>query len=232
MLLADAVWTWEQAAAMGPVAFSREVARGDRGRRGGGNANGDSNGNGNGFGGNGYGSPAGGGAPAAVPVGPGTPAAAARLVRTIPLVSPLRGVELEGSLDVYFGAGPVVRAAATALAGPSSVDTDESPLPAEQMRELLVQQTAATLPVQAAPGQVLHIKLLSEMQDEVLAALSGLRGVIHEHPGDTPVVLHVPSGAGRFQRMELRLRVAYDAELVSTISRRVGERLVELSLGR
>ncbi|HUR16218.1 MAG TPA: DNA polymerase III subunit alpha, partial [Candidatus Limnocylindrales bacterium] len=230
VLLADAVWTWEQASAMGAAAFSAEVARGDRGRRGGGNRNAYANGNGSGHGVNGYGNGVGAPTPSAVPVGPGTPAAAARLVRTIPLVSPLRGVDLNGSLDVYFGTTPV-RTAATALAGPSSMETDESPLPAEQMRELLVQQTAPTLPVQAAAGQVLHIKLLSELQDEVLTALNGLRGVIHEHPGDTAVVLHVPSGAGRFQRMELRLRVAYDAELVASIGRRVGEKLFELSLG-
>src|SRR5688500_188993 len=46
VLLADAVWTWEQAQQMGSAAFAREVARGDRGGRRSGAAH---KGNGNGY---------------------------------------------------------------------------------------------------------------------------------------------------------------------------------------
>jgi len=60
--------------------------------------------------------------------------------------------------------------------------------------------------------------------------MTDLRQVIHEHPGETPVVLHVPAGPGRNQRMELRVRVAYDAELATTIARLVGPGRVELGL--
>jgi hypothetical protein len=42
------------------------------------------------------------------------------------------------------------------------------------------------------------------------------------HPGDTAVVLHLPAAGGRSQQMQLRTRVAYDAELVATIQRRLG----------
>jgi hypothetical protein len=36
------------------------------------------------------------------------------------------------------------------------------------------------------------------------------------------VVLHVPAGGGREQPMQLRAGVAYDAELLSEVQRRVG----------
>jgi hypothetical protein len=110
-------------------------------------------------------------------------------------------------------------------------DADEPPLPDEAVHDLLVLERAPTVPLQASAGQSLHIRLLSGSQEQLLEAMRGLRQVIHEHPGDTPVVLHVPAGAGRTQRMELRLRVAYDAELVAVIVRLVGPPMVDLRLG-
>ena len=98
------------------------------------------------------------------------------------------------------------------------------------MRQLISRESAPTLPVQAVAGQSLHIRLMPGSSDELLGAMRNLRQVIHEHPGETPVVLHVPAGPGRSQRMELRLRVAYDAELVALIGRMIGPRAVELSL--
>jgi len=38
------------------------------------------------------------------------------------------------------------------------------------------------------------------------------------------------AGGGRVQRMELRVGVAYDAELVALINRRLGERFVRINL--
>ena len=49
-----------------------------------------------------------------------------------------------------------------------------------------------------------------------------LRALIHDHPGETPVLLRIPAGPGREQRMQLRLGVAYDAELSAAIKRRLG----------
>ena len=236
VLLADAVWTWEQATALGPQGFAREVARGDRSGRRSAAGNGNRYGNGNGNGSNGHASSTAiaglvPGQASPVAVGPGmgevpTPVRPGpRLIRTIPRVSPLRGVTAEGTLDVYYGAPPPPVAA---LIAPG--DSDEPPLPDEAVRQLISRESAPTLPVQAVAGQALHIRLMPGSPDELLGAMRNLRQVIHEHPGDTPVVLHVPAGSGRSQRMELRLRVAYDAELVALVGRMIGPRAVELSL--
>jgi len=238
VLLADSVWTWEQATALGPQGFARDVARGDRGRRqgnaGGRYGNGRSNGgHQNGHLANGYGvvapPPSEVGVAstdaAMVAVGPGAAPVGPRLIRTVPLVSPLRGGLVDGSVNVYLGGAP---SPVAALVPPT--DSDEPALPDEAVREMLIRERAPTMPVQAGAGQSLHIRLLSGSQDELLGAMRSLRQVIHEHPGDTPVVLHVPAGGGRSQRMELRLRVAYDAELMTLIGRLVGQRMVDLRL--
>jgi len=97
VLLADSVWPWEDAAAMEAEAFARQVAAGDRGRRGPRRQNG-------------------GATVVAVPVGgpadgeaAGTPTESV----TIPRVSPLRGSQPEGTLTVIIG-GPMGRRSPTA----------------------------------------------------------------------------------------------------------------------
>ncbi len=50
------------------------------------------------------------------------------------------------------------------------------------------------------------------------------RRLIRERPGDTRVVVHVPApGAGRALPMELGRGVAYDADLLAEVRRRLGE---------
>jgi hypothetical protein len=66
--------------------------------------------------------------------------------------------------------------------------------------------------------------------ERVVEAFGVLRELFAGHPGDTPVVLHVPAGGGREQPMQLRAGVAYDAELLGEVERRVGG-LVRLELG-
>jgi len=87
-----------------------------------------------------------------------------------------------------------------------------------------------TLPVEAAPDQSLHVHFARSGQEQVVQAFGALREIIHERPGNTRVVLHVPTADGRMQRMDLRVGVAYDTELLSMIERRVGHRAVELRL--
>jgi hypothetical protein len=142
----------------------------------------------------------------------------------------VRGGRADGTIDVYSGGAPVASRPAplAALVGPS--DSEEPPLPDEAVRELVARESAATVPLQAGAGQALHIRLMAGSQEELLEAMRNLRQVIHEHPGETAVVLHVPAGAGRSQRMELRVRVAYDAELVAQIGRLIGPGRVDLSL--
>ncbi len=237
VLLADAVWTWEDASAMGSVAFVRQLGRMERGRRGPGRMPGNGNGHANGGAGTGRGGQPPG--PTAVPVavGPGSglpveiqlappPRSEPRLIRTVPLVSPLRGGGVAGTIDVM--SGPI-----TTPTPPSPSTTaadDEPPLPDEAVGQLIAAQQAPTLPVEAPAGSALHVHFRPAGQDEVLAAFRALREVIHRHPGETPVVLHIPAGGGRNQRMELRVGVAYDAELLANIGRQVGPMAVELSL--
>jgi hypothetical protein len=58
-----------------------------------------------------------------------------------------------------------------------------------------------------------------------------LRSVLRERPGGTRVVLHVPAPNGSATLpMELSRRVAYDADLLSEVRRRLGEGLVDLRL--
>ena len=57
------------------------------------------------------------------------------------------------------------------------------------------------------------------------------KAVLRDRPGATRVVIHVPaSGGGAALPMELRRGVAYDAELLAEVRRRLGDGLVELRL--
>ncbi len=236
VLLADSVWTWEEAQGLGPEDFGRQVARGDRGRRNGRRALNNGSRVANGYAANGYAPAVGGhaggdgGAPLAgesrepVAVGPG------RLIRQVSLVSPLRSGDVSGMLDVYFPTSTGVRQPGRAPAAVIDQQSDdEPPLPIELAARELTRAQAPTLPVDAA-GRALHIRFARIEQDHIVDTFQQLRELIHERPGDTRVVLHVPSGPGRDQRMELRLGVAYDGELVTLLGRTLGEERVRLSL--
>jgi hypothetical protein len=54
--------------------------------------------------------------------------------------------------------------------------------------------------------------------------------LLRDRPGATPVVVHVPSAHGESRPMELRRGVAYDADFVAEIQRRLGSGLVEVQL--
>jgi len=251
VLLADAVWTWEEASALGPEAFAMSVARTDRGRRNGnGRAAAITNGRNGTNGMNGTHRPANGADGAGmVAVGPGQGAVAsgiaastgtsepAPVITSVRRVSPLRGVELEGTIDVVLNArrpsAPEPRIEPSEPSSVSAIALDHSEEPAlpDEVRQLLAAaEDAPTAPVQAGPGQSLQVRFQPRVQDEVVRGFGVLRELIHDHPGETPVVLRIPVGPGREQRLELRRGVAYDAELLATIRRRLGEGLVELEL--
>ena len=115
------------------------------------------------------------------------------------------------------------------LAGLAPDGGDEPPWPDEARAEVARGLTAATPQVTASAGQVLHVRFGRAPQDRVAAAFATLREVFAGHPGDTSVVLHVPAGSGREQEMQLRIGVAYDAELLADVQRRLGG-VAELSL--
>jgi DNA polymerase-3 subunit alpha len=268
VLLADSVWTWEQALALGPDAFGAAVAAGDRGRRGrpngtgGGNGTGGWSGNGtsNGSGGSRWERPSTPVARSAIPVRAeprtvvpvqaqpvGMPVEP--LVRTVPLVSPLRGGDVTGTVDVLVRAGgpaarpalpiPAAGPAPAPAAGPvtdpvmtaASLDTrdDEPPWPDEAAQREVAAAERPTAPIEAGPGRTLHVRFSAAPMERVVEAFGALRESFAGRPGDTPVVLHVPAGGGREQPMQLRVGVAYDAELLGEVQRRVGG-LVRLEL--
>jgi hypothetical protein len=111
----------------------------------------------------------------------------------------------------------------------SAAEDDEPPLPDEARARAADAARAATLPVEARPDQVLHVRFAASSETE--RAMEAFRQVMRDRPGATRVVLHVPAGRGDAELpMELRTGVAYDAELVSELSRRLGDGSVDLRL--
>jgi len=251
VLLADSVWAWEEALAGGEEAFAQAVAAGDRGRRSGrgftergGGSGADGAGGPGGLGGPGgppSGRPANGGPAGRGSAGRGNPT----IRRTIPRVSPLRGGEPLGTLEVDVAAPDAAGVArfrpsepVAASLGPPSMEpledlatsTEEPPLPDEAARTAASVAAAPTRALEAPPGAVLHVGFGSLSGDRLTRAFETIRAVVAERPGSTPVVLHVPLGDGRTQSMELRPRVAYDAELMAAVERRVPGGEVRLDL--
>ncbi|HUG48543.1 MAG TPA: DNA polymerase III subunit alpha [Candidatus Limnocylindria bacterium] len=234
VLLADAVWSWEEASALGPDGFAQALTRTERGRRNGRDREAIPV---NGRPPLGVG-PGTAGPPMSPPPPPsvaGAPAAVSPEVRTVPRVSPLRGGGGEGTVEVLIGerrlpSPPVRLPQPTSLAAVAAGDAEEPPLPDEVRHELERSEQAATVPLQAAPGQALHIRFVSAPQEDIVDGFRTLREIIRQHPGETGVVLRIPAGDGRERRMDLRLGVAYDAELLAQIRRRLGDRLIEVAL--
>lgn len=54
--------------------------------------------------------------------------------------------------------------------------------------------------------------------------------MLKERPGATRVVFHLPGPSGGSLPMEIRGGVAYDAELLFEVQRRLGEGLIRLDL--
>jgi hypothetical protein len=109
-------------------------------------------------------------------------------------------------------------------------ERDDAPaLPDEARSAVASAAVAVTMPLEAGPDQVLHIRFASASDERIVAAFGELRSIIKSRPGSTPVVLHIPAGPGRTQEMRLGAGVAYDAELVAAVSRSFGG-LLQLSL--
>ncbi|MFL5779302.1 MAG: DNA polymerase III subunit alpha [Chloroflexota bacterium] len=237
-LLADLVADWDDAAAKGPDAFAREVAAGDRSgrRRGGPGGNGHADGNGS--------------SRPMVPVGPGlsagrgAPVAAAAAGPSgsgrgpVPVVSPLRAeaglvetpheVEIPDDLPHIAPGEPVP----TYLEGPSEIldpDRDLEPAVPDEARSQIAESTAATAPTDVGPGRVLHVRFAGAPAERLLEAMRAFRELLRERPGETRVLVHVDVAGGSGLPMELR-PVAYDADLLAEVRRRLGEGIVELRL--
>jgi hypothetical protein len=181
---------------------------------------------------------------------------AAPAPREIPYVSPLRAEYRRdappsaesASASVATAARPAAASSPAAAIAPAepiptyqeppglerlSPDDDLEPaLPDEARDRAAVAARAPTPPLDPSPTAILHVTFASGAgTDRVVGAMEAFKGLLVERPGPTRVVLHVPApSGGEALPMELRRGVAYDAELVAEVRRRLGEGIVELSL--
>ena len=228
-LLADLVVDWDEAAARGPEAFARDVAAGDRGRGGGAGRTARC--------GRDRDAPARGAAgpgrrryrwraeppagafvvPAAGPTPAGTPAAGTPPA-SLPPIQPA-------------GAGPDLRRAAGAAV--ATADERRRAAVPDEARARIVGDVDADAPLAAGPETVLHVRFAGRRRPGPAghARWRPLSRCSATGPAATRVVIHVPApGGGTALPMELRRGVAYDAELLAEVRRRLGEGLVDLRL--
>jgi len=110
-------------------------------------------------------------------------------------------------------------------------DRDEPSVP-DEARARIVADAMDDTPVEAGPTAVLHVNFAALAPgDRVVTAMEAFKAVLRDRPGETRVVIHVPGPSGTpTLPMELRRGVAYDAELLAEIRRRLGDGLVEFRL--
>ncbi len=157
-------------------------------------------------------------------------------------VSPLR-VDVEAASPA---SGAISRPAADRPAEPVSAyveadsvaalapDRDQEPAVPDEARDRIVAAATADAPLDAGPDAILHVRFAgSAASERVVSAMELVKTLLRDRPGATRVVIHVPaSGAGEALPMELRRGVAYDAELLAEVHRRLGDGLVELRLAQ
>jgi hypothetical protein len=156
----------------------------------------------------------------------------------VPRVSPLRAeAQPAGRLPAIAPAEPIPtyrepESLADASGGVFAERDDEPALPDEARARAASESAAPTSQVESQPDQVLHVRFGGAAPDRLVLAMETFRALLRERPGATRVVLHVPApSGGAILPMELSRRVAYDAELLSEVRRRLGDGLVEISLG-
>jgi hypothetical protein len=111
-------------------------------------------------------------------------------------------------------------------------DRDVEPaLPDEARSRVAAEAGADTAPMEALlPGSALHVRFGTAPAAQVVEAFKVITQLVRERPGDTEVVVHVPAPGGQPQPMPLPRRVAYDADLLAEVSRRLGDTFVQLSV--
>ncbi len=157
----------------------------------------------------------------------------------VPYVSPLRpearppSADALGVLPAIAPGDPIPTYSEPEGARIAAPDRDDEPALPDEVRASAAASAAGPTPaLDAGPANVLHVHFSAHAgPDRLVSAMEAFRTVLRGRPGPTRVVLHVPSGSGDPLPMELRRGVAYDAELLAEVRRRLGEGLVELQLG-
>jgi hypothetical protein len=111
-------------------------------------------------------------------------------------------------------------------------EPDDEPAVPDEARARIVAAVTADDPVDAGPETVLHVRFAgAAAPDRLVNAMEAFKALLRDRPGATRVVIHVPApGGGEPLPMELRQGVAYDAELLAEVRRRLGDGLVDLQL--
>ena len=221
-LLADLAVPWDEAVVRGAEAFARDVAAGERGavRRRQPDGSGEASRNGSVY--------RNGSATAAMPVTAGSPAGARRA--EVPYVSPLRADASPVALPAIVPAQPIPTYGPPA-ADPAPDRDLEPALPDESRERASAEAAAMTVPLEVSgPAQTLHVRFGGAPSDRVVHAMETFRQIIRERPGDTRVVIHVPVPGGTTLPMPLQQTVAYDADLLAEVRRRLGEGVARVSV--
>jgi hypothetical protein len=110
-------------------------------------------------------------------------------------------------------------------------DREEPPLPDEARAVAARASSAPTAPLEAPEAGVLQVRFTRGAEtSRIVWAMEELRAMLKERPGATRVVFNLPGPGGGTLPMEVRGGVAYDAELLAEVQRRLGEGLVRLEL--
>lgn len=114
--------------------------------------------------------------------------------------------------------------------GEDAHDLHEEPVVPDEARARILADASADAPVAAGPDAVLHVRFEHAAPDRLVSAMEAVKTLLRDRPGATRVVIHVPAPGGVPLPMELRWGVAYDAELLAEVRRRLGDGLVDLRL--
>jgi len=110
-------------------------------------------------------------------------------------------------------------------------EREEPPLPDEARAVAARASAAPTAPLEAPASGILNVRFTRGAETaRIVLAMEELRAMLKERPGATRVVFHLPGPGGATLPMEVRGGVAYDAELLAEVGRRLGEGLVRLQL--
>jgi hypothetical protein len=111
-------------------------------------------------------------------------------------------------------------------------DFEVPSLPEEARPRAIASAAEPTVPIEAGPAGRLHVRFGAGVEPDVLAgAMATVRDLLRSRPGTTRVTVHLPQGHGQAALpMELRSGVAYDADLVADIGRRLHPEICVLEL--